>query len=117
MLAGIGTVQLSSTSALIPSPPPSAPFSTTSKGNPSTLATLLTELNTTHSTYRLTLLLSVVIKKGLRIRHALGLNLECVVSASGLKFDDALLPPGTIVGVNPWIMYRDPRVIGEDAEI
>lgn len=33
-----------------------------------------------------------------------------------MKLDDAFLPPGTIVGVNPWIMHRDPRIFGEDAE-
>jgi cytochrome P450 len=48
---------------------------------------------------------------------ALGLNLERIVPASDLKLDDAFLPPGTIIGVNPWIMHRDPSIFGEDAEV
>jgi cytochrome P450 len=93
--------------------------------SPSTLATLLTELNIAHSSNRLALplptwsesqqlqWLSVVIKEGLRMHPALGLNLECVVPASGLKLNDAFLPPGTIVGVNLWIMHRNSRIFGE----
>ena len=48
---------------------------------------------------------------------ALGLNLERVVPASGLKLGDAFLPPGTIVGVNPWVRHRDPSIFEEDAEV
>jgi cytochrome P450 len=99
--------------------------------HPSTLSKLLTELSAARSSDRLTLplptwpetqhlpYLSAVIKEGLRLHPALGLPLERVVPASGLQLEDehkAFLPPGTIVGVNPWIVHRDTRIFGEDAE-
>ena len=30
--------------------------------------------------------------------------------------DGTVLPPGTIVGTNPWIMHTDTRIFGEDAQ-
>jgi cytochrome P450 len=47
---------------------------------------------------------------------ALSLALERVVPASGLQLDDTFLPPGNIVGVNPWILHRHTNIFGDDAE-
>jgi hypothetical protein len=44
------------------------------------------------------------------MHSVLGLNMERVILASGLKLDGAFLPPGTIVGVNPWIMHRGSKI-------
>lgn len=37
--------------------------------------------------------------------------------ATGLTLaDGTVLPPGTIVGTNPWVMHTDTRIFGADAE-
>jgi cytochrome P450 len=58
-----------------------------------------------------------VVKEGLRIHPAVGLPLERVVGPSGLVLYDTTFPPGTIVGVNPWVIHRDRDIFGPDAEI
>ncbi|KAK1813004.1 hypothetical protein LTR12_012603 [Friedmanniomyces endolithicus] len=60
--------------------------------------------------------LNAVIKEALRLNPALALPMERVVPASGLQIGDTFLPPGTIVGINPWVLHRDPRIFGADAE-
>lgn len=60
-----------------------------------------------------------VIKEGLRIHPALSLPLERVVPHGGLQLRDSaatFLPPGTTVGINPWVLHCDLRISGEDAE-
>lgn len=48
-----------------------------------------------------------VVKEALRLHPAVGLLLERVVPESGLKLPNGpFLPPGTIVGANPWIIHR-----------
>jgi hypothetical protein len=67
--------------------------------------------------------LSAVIKEALRLHPALGLPLERVVPPSGLNLElesprksldpmSYYFPPGTVVGVNPWVFQRDPRIFG-----
>lgn len=69
--------------------------------------------------------LSAVIKEALRLHPALGLHLERVVPPSGLNLElesprksldpmSYYFPPGTIVGINPWVYQRDPRIFGAD---
>jgi hypothetical protein len=69
--------------------------------------------------------LSAVIKEALRLNPALALPLERIVPPSGLNLDlesprKSLDPmsyfflPGTVVGINPWVYQRDPRVFGTD---
>lgn len=60
--------------------------------------------------------LNVVIKEGLRIHPPVGLPLERVVGPAGLSIYGTKLPPGTIVGVNPWVIHRDRDIFGPDAD-
>ncbi|KAJ4504722.1 hypothetical protein HRR83_003149 [Exophiala dermatitidis] len=81
--------------------------------------------------------LCAVVKEGLRMNPALSLPLERVVpgetgnsnsynkTGSGggglvLQHEDGstptILPPDTIVGINPWVFHRSPNVFGPDAE-
>lgn len=67
--------------------------------------------------------LSAVIKEALRLNPALALPLERVVPPSGLNLElesprksldpmSYYFPAGTIVGINPWVFQRDPRIFG-----
>jgi len=60
--------------------------------------------------------LNAVIKEAIRMNPALALPMERVVPASGLQIDDIFLPKGTVVGINPWVLHRDKRIFGHDAE-
>ncbi|KAJ9637419.1 hypothetical protein H2204_004843 [Knufia peltigerae] len=65
--------------------------------------------------------LCAVIKEGLRMNPALSLPLERVVPAEGLtlRHEDnttTSLPPGTIIGINPWVFQRSTDIFGKDAE-
>lgn len=59
--------------------------------------------------------LDAVIKEALRLHPAVGLMLERTVP-DGLQLPNGpFLPPGTIVGANPWIIHRH-SVFGEDVD-
>ncbi|KAK5724962.1 hypothetical protein LTR17_013347 [Elasticomyces elasticus] len=60
--------------------------------------------------------LNAVIKEALRLNPALALPMERIVPAPGLQIGDHILPPGTVVGINPWVLHRDTRIFGSDAE-
>ncbi|KAF2729301.1 cytochrome P450 [Polyplosphaeria fusca] len=61
--------------------------------------------------------LSACIKEALRIHPVVGHILERVVPASGLQLaDGTMLPPGTIVGINPWVLTRNTDVYGPRTE-
>lgn len=60
--------------------------------------------------------LNAVIKEALRLNPALALPMERVVPLAGLQIGDVFLPPGTVVGINPWVLHRDKRIFGPDAE-
>lgn len=61
--------------------------------------------------------LDACIKEGLRIHPVVGHILERVVPATGMTLPDGtILPPGTIVGANPWILHTDKRIFGNDAD-
>ena len=58
--------------------------------------------------------LDACIKEGLRMHPVGGQLVERVVPASGLTLaDGTTLPPGTIVGVNPWVIHYKEDVYGE----
>ncbi|OHE95127.1 hypothetical protein CORC01_09514 [Colletotrichum orchidophilum] len=60
--------------------------------------------------------LDAVVKEAFRLHPAVGLLLERVVPEEGLQLPDGpLLPPGTVVGVNPWVIHRHP-LFGENLE-
>ena len=57
--------------------------------------------------------LDACIKEGLRMHPVVGHILERVVPATGLTLSDgSILPPGTIVGVNPWVVHYKESVFG-----
>lgn len=59
--------------------------------------------------------LDAVIKEALRLHPAVGLLLERIVP-DGLQLPNGpYLPPGTIVGANPWIIHRH-SIFGEDVD-
>lgn len=59
--------------------------------------------------------LDAVIREALRLHPAVGLLLERIVP-DGLQLPNGpYLPPGTIVGANPWIIHRH-SVFGEDVD-
>lgn len=62
--------------------------------------------------------LSGVIKEALRLNPALALPMERIVPPGpGLQLQDhPAIPPGTVVGINPWVLHRDARIFGKDAE-
>lgn len=61
--------------------------------------------------------LQAVIKESLRMHPAVGLILERVVPVdSALPSSIAHLPPGTVIGMNPWVAARSPTIYGPDAE-
>ncbi|KAF2465305.1 cytochrome P450 [Lindgomyces ingoldianus] len=57
--------------------------------------------------------LDACIKEGLRIHPVVGHILERIVPPSGLTLSNGtVLPPGTIVGMNPWVLHRNAEVFG-----
>ena len=61
--------------------------------------------------------LGAVIEEAIRMHPAVGLPLERIVPASGLTLPDGrFLAPGTIVGMNPWVVHHDKTVFGQDPE-
>lgn len=60
--------------------------------------------------------LNACFKEAGRIHPPFGLHLERVVPPGGLDVCGQRLPPGTIVGMNAWVVHRDPDVFGLDAD-
>ncbi|POS81052.1 benzoate 4-monooxygenase cytochrome P450 [Diaporthe helianthi] len=61
--------------------------------------------------------LDAVVKEGLRMHAPIGNILERVVPASGLELRDGrVIAPGTIVGMNQWVVSRNKEVYGDDAD-
>jgi len=60
--------------------------------------------------------LNACIKEALRLSPALALPLERIVPPSGLRIGDTAIPAGTIVGINPWVLHRNKRIFGHDAD-
>ena len=64
--------------------------------------------STTHLPYT-----QAVIKEALRIHPSVGLLLERYVPPGGVDICNQHIPGGTIVGVNAWVVHRDPVVFPE----
>ena len=60
--------------------------------------------------------LDAVIKEAFRLHPAPGLCLERIVPKGGAEICGEMIPGGTIVGCNPWVIHRRPEVFGEDIE-
>lgn len=61
--------------------------------------------------------LQAVLKEAMRMHPAVGLLLERRVPVEGCQIAGTRLPPGTTVGINPWVLHRNPDVWGEDVDI
>jgi len=98
--------------------------------NPTTYRKLVSELDDAHKHNKLTKpcptwsetqslpYLRAVVKEALRMNPALSLPLERIVPPSGLELNNTkqtFLPPGTVVGINPYVLHRDRRIFGADA--
>ena len=57
-----------------------------------------------------------VLKEAMRMHPAVGLLLERVLPADGIEIANHRLPGGTVVGMCPWVLHRDQRVFGADAD-
>lgn len=58
-----------------------------------------------------------VIKESLRYTPTIAVEMERVAGPAGLSLPSGhVLPPGTIVGINPWPIHRNTDIFGEDAE-
>jgi len=92
--------------------------------SPSVLAKLQAELDAANLPYPAPYEVAVklpyleaVIKESLRIHPIIGHILERIVPATGLALaDGTILPPGTIVGMQPWVVTRAKEVYGDDVE-
>ncbi|KAL3487074.1 cytochrome P450 [Aspergillus germanicus] len=59
--------------------------------------------------------LSAVIKESLRCHPAVGLLLERIVPATGLRVCGGIdIPSGTIVGCNAWVLHQNEEIFGPD---
>ncbi|KAI1859053.1 hypothetical protein JX265_010530 [Neoarthrinium moseri] len=62
--------------------------------------------------------LDATIKEGLRIHPPIGVLLERIVPRSGLKLRDGrVIPAGTIVGMNAWVLIRNKEIFGDDDDV
>lgn len=61
--------------------------------------------------------LAAIISEALRVHPPVGSMLERVVPTEGLRLPDGrFLPPGTLVGMNAWVLNADKAIYGPDAD-
>jgi hypothetical protein len=61
--------------------------------------------------------LDAVVKEASRMHPGVGLLLERVVPEGGLTLPDGtVIPPGTTVGMNPWVVHQNKTIFGQDSE-
>lgn len=56
------------------------------------------------------------IKEAFRLHPAPGLPLERIVPKGGAEICGEMIPGGTIVGINPWVIHHRPEIFGADHE-
>lgn len=61
--------------------------------------------------------LQAFMKEAMRLHPAVGMLLERLVPDGGATIAGKCIPEGTIVGANPWVLARDKKVYGEDADV
>jgi cytochrome P450 len=54
--------------------------------------------------------LQAVMKESMRLHPSVGLLLERYVPPEGVTLNNHFLPGGTIVGINAWVVHRDPVI-------
>jgi len=57
------------------------------------------------------------LKEAMRVRPAVGVNITRLVPPGGAEIDGTWLPGGTSVAVNGWVLHKDKKIFGEDAEV
>jgi cytochrome P450 len=60
--------------------------------------------------------LQACMKEAMRLHPAVGMLLERIVPEGGATISGKYIPQGTIIGANPWVLARDQKVYGEDAD-
>lgn len=60
--------------------------------------------------------LQAIIKEGMRLHPSVGMLMERHVPKGGATICGKFIPEGYVVGMNPWVIGRDKRVYGEDAD-
>ena len=61
--------------------------------------------------------LKAVINESLRMHSAVGLPLQRLVPVEGAELVGRKFPPGSTVGINPWVAHRNISVFGSDAGV
>ncbi|KAK1952053.1 benzoate 4-monooxygenase cytochrome P450 [Colletotrichum sublineola] len=56
------------------------------------------------------------LREAMRLRPAVGLNITRVVPPEGTELIGHFFPGGTQVAVNGWVLHRDKRIFGQDAD-
>ncbi len=57
------------------------------------------------------------LQEAMRLRPAVGLNMTRSVPMPHAEVDGHLLPGGTRVAVNAWVLHRNKAIFGEDADV
>ena len=60
--------------------------------------------------------LDACIKEAFRLHPAAGLVIERVVPKQGVEICGEMIPGGTIVGCNAWVIHRRPEIYGDDVD-
>jgi cytochrome P450 len=60
--------------------------------------------------------LQAVIKEAMRLHPSVGVIMERHVPKGGAVICNTYLPAGTVVGINPWVVGRNPTVYGKDVD-
>ncbi|KAJ9633926.1 hypothetical protein H2201_008599 [Coniosporium apollinis] len=92
--------------------------------NPSAMAKLYAELDAanlplpaSYDSVRNLPYLSAVLREAMRMHPAVGMIMERIVPSGGLALPDGrFVAPGTIVGMNPWVVHRNQEIFGADAD-
>jgi hypothetical protein len=60
--------------------------------------------------------LQAILKEAMRYHPSVSFLLERVVPKGGTIISGRGIPEGTIVGINAWVIHRDKKIFGEDAD-
>jgi len=60
--------------------------------------------------------LIALFKESMRLHPSVGLLMERHVPAQGVNIDGYFLKAGTIVGINPWVVNRNPEIFADPGE-